>query len=53
MPEITESDRREAEDMGFGLCEECGATYIHAPGYVNDGHQCDEDGLQPKFAIRD
>lgn len=47
---ITAEQRAEAEDMGYDLCEDCGVSYLPAPGYQNNGHQCGEDGLQSKYA---
>lgn len=48
---ISGEDRAHADDMGYALCEACGATYSPLPGWQNDGHQCDEDGTHPKFMI--
>lgn len=47
---ITKEDLAYAEDMGFDVCESCGVTFIPATGYVNDGHQCQGNGVQDKYA---
>ncbi|MNW60648.1 hypothetical protein D3C74_386510 [compost metagenome] len=45
---ITTQQRAEAEDMGYNICETCGVSYVPAPGFFNDGHQCEDDGTQDK-----
>lgn len=53
---LTDADIRErqeyADDMGFETCTTCHTVFMPAPGFVNDGHQCGEDGTQDKFASR-
>jgi len=41
---ITSESRAYAHDMGFDLCEECGAVFAPLPGFPNDGHTCHADG---------
>lgn len=48
---LTQEDRAFAEDMGYAICEECQDSYPPLPGWVNDGHQCNEDGTAPKFML--
>lgn len=51
--EACEKARLGAEDMGFCFCEGCGTTYIPHPGYLNNGHQCNENGTLEKFEIKE
>lgn len=48
---ITQEDRDHAADVGDVVCEQCQTIYTPVPGYQNDGHQCDDNGLQDKYAI--
>ena len=48
---ITEQQREEADDAGFAICEECATSYMPAPGFMNDGHQCNENGLEDRFIL--
>lgn len=45
--------QRYADDMGYLTCSTCGAVFIPAPGFLNNGHQCHEDGLQKQFEDTD
>lgn len=42
---ISDAQRAEAKDMGWEICENCGTSFIPAPGYENDGHQCGKSDL--------
>lgn len=50
---LTEEDRSYAEDIGAGICEECQTLFEPVPGYVNYGHQCNENGLDDKWILPD
>ena len=46
-----EKARDYADDIGAGYCETCNAVYEYALGYVNDGHQCLEDGTTDRYLL--
>lgn len=48
---IDDGRREYADDMGYAQCEACGAVYSPMPGWVNDGHQCDDDGTKAKYMV--
>lgn len=52
MSQITGAEARTyADDMGFSICDDCGTTFIPAPGFVNDGHQCNDDGTKDEYRL--
>lgn len=50
---ISDQQREEVDDAGYAICEECATSYMPAPGFINDGHQCDDDGTKPEYVIAD
>lgn len=48
---ITDAQRAEAAEIGLEICDACGQTYMQAPGFINDGHQCNENGLEDRFIL--
>lgn len=47
----TQAEHDYAADMGFIICGGCGTTHMPLPGFQNNGHQCDDDGTKPEYAM--